>query len=81
MTQTSTTIRVRIEQRDRLRQLAEQRQASMADTLDDALEALRREHFYSGMAAAEAELRGEPERWAEFVAERDDWLNSDVSSR
>ena len=52
MTPTSTTIRVSIEQRERA--LAEQRASTMADTLSDALEALRRNEFYSEMARAEA---------------------------
>lgn len=81
MTGSSTTIRVSIEQRERLRRLAEEREASMAETLDDALEALRREHFYKGMADAEEALRSDPARWAEYLAERDAWLNPDLAGR
>jgi len=51
----------------------------MADTLDDALEALRREQFYRGMSDAEAALRADPAAWAEYTAERDAWLESDVA--
>ena len=79
MTAVSTTIRVSISQRERLRQLAEQRSSSMADTLDAALEALRRDQFYREMAAAEAALRSDPEQWSRYVAERDVWLNADLS--
>lgn len=81
MTPKSTTIRVSIEQRDLLRRLAKQRETTMAQALDDALEALRRDHFYQGMADAEATLRSNPVRWAEYVAERDAWLNADLAGR
>lgn len=80
MTQTSTTIRVSLEQRERLRALAEQRASTMADTLTDALEALRRNEFYSEMARAEAALQADPAAWAQYNAERDAWLNSDLAS-
>lgn len=78
MTIVSTTIRVSLDQRERLRTLAERRRASMADTLDAALEALRREDFYRHMARAEAELKGDSDRWAAYVAERDVWLDAAI---
>lgn len=49
----------------------------MADTLDAALEALRRDLFYRAMAEAESALRSRPDEWARFVAERDAWLDAD----
>ena len=70
-----------MKQRDRLRRLAHDRDATMADTLDDALEALRRDHFYRGMAEAEQTLRSDEARWAEYVAERDVWLNPELGER
>ena len=79
MTSASTTIRVSVEQRDRLRSLATQRESSIADTLDAALESLRRDQFYQGVACAEAALQADPNRWAAHVAERDEWLNADLS--
>jgi predicted DNA-binding protein len=81
MTQPSTTIRVSVTQRERLRKLAEQRAATMSDTLDDALEALRRAQFYADMANAEAALRTDPAGWAQFVAEREAWLDPDAENR
>jgi predicted transcriptional regulator len=78
MTGLSTTIRVSVVQRDRLRDLAEQRHASMADTLDAALESLRRQQFYDAMITAEADLRADPAAWAEYERERDAWLNADI---
>lgn len=52
----------------------------MADTLDDALETLRRDQFYRRMADAEQALRADPVRWAEYVAERDAWLDFDIAA-
>lgn len=51
----------------------------MTDTLNAALEALRRDDFYRAMAAAEVELRADPDAWAEYVEERDRWLGADLS--
>ncbi len=53
----------------------------MADTLGEALSALRRERFYRDMADAEATLRNDPEAWANYVAERDVWLNPDLAAK
>lgn len=80
MAKVSTTIRVSAEQRERLRRLAEERNATMTDTLDAALESLRRERFYEEMAAAEQRLRGDPTAWATYARERDAWLNADLAA-
>ena len=80
MTNPSTTIRVSAEQRERLRGLAEDRSATMAETLDAALESLRRERFYEEMATAEQRLRSDPAAWATYVRERDSWLNPDLAA-
>lgn len=53
----------------------------MADTLDAALESLRREHFYAEMAAAEQRLRLDPAAWSAYVQQRDSWLDADLSAR
>ncbi|HRE00238.1 MAG TPA: hypothetical protein PLV68_02995, partial [Ilumatobacteraceae bacterium] len=75
MTRTSTTtIRVSVDQRTRLRELADQRGERMAETLDAALETLRRDEFYRQMAMAEQRLRADSVAWAEYSAERDEWL-------
>ncbi len=49
----------------------------MADTLDAAIEALRRQHFYDEMAKSETRLRSDPSMWSEYLDERDAWLNPD----
>lgn len=81
MTKVSTTIRVSIEQRERLRQLARERGTTMAVALDDALEALRRDQFYRSMADAEETLRSDSEQWLRYTEERDAWLNPDLAAR
>ena len=53
-------------------------EATMTDTLDAALEALRREQFYRDMADAETRLRARPDEWADFVADRNRWLDTDL---
>lgn len=58
--------------------MAEQRDSSMADTFDAALEALKRDQFYREMSAAEEVLRSDKARWANYVSERDFWLNHDL---
>lgn len=51
----------------------------MAETLDAALESLRRERFFEEMAAAEQRLRADPEAWTTYARERDAWLNADLA--
>lgn len=80
MTGLSTTIRVTTDQRDRLRKLAEQRHSTMTAALDDALEALRRNQFFEEMTASEARLQADPAAWADYVNQRDEWLNPDAAS-
>lgn len=52
----------------------------MTDTLDAALEALRRQLFYRAMNEAEEQLRADPSQWEAYVTERDAWLNADLTS-
>ena len=80
MTESSTTIRVSVGQRERLRRLAEQRSSSMTETLDAALEALRRDQFYQQMADAETALRADPAHWRAYLVERDQWLDADADA-
>ena len=51
----------------------------MAATLDEALEALRRDQFYRDMADAEAVLRSNEGDWARYTAEREAWLYLDLT--
>ena len=52
----------------------------MADTLDAALEALRRDVFYRSMSDAEDTLRSDSARWESYTSERDAWLNADLAT-
>ena len=50
----------------------------MTETLDAALNSLKREVFYREMASAELVLRNDPEGWLTYIEERDNWLNADL---
>ena len=52
----------------------------MADTLDAALESLRRQRFYEEMAEAESRLQADPAAWAAYSTERDSWLDADLTA-
>lgn len=53
----------------------------MVDTLDAALDALKRELFYTQMAEAEDRLRSRPAEWDEFTAERAQWLDAPLDAQ
>lgn len=52
----------------------------MSDTLDAALEALRRQTFYQQMCDAQDALRSDAELWSQYTSERDAWLNADLAA-
>jgi hypothetical protein len=56
-----------------LKELAEQTGQTMTDVLDRALDAYRRKLFFEQLNAGSAELRADPEAWAEHLAEREQW--------
>jgi len=60
--------------------LAEQRGTSMSETFDAAMKALRRELFYEQMAQAESALQADEAAWAEFILERNQWLDAGLES-
>src|SRR5712692_6618979 len=53
-----------------LKELAEQTGQTMMDVLDKALDAYRRKVFFEQLNAGYAELRSDPEAWAEHLATR-----------
>jgi hypothetical protein len=53
--------------------LAEQTGQTITDVLDKALDTYRRKLFFDQMNAGYAELRADPEAWAEQLAERKLW--------
>lgn len=56
-----------------LKELAEQTGQSAMEVLDKALDAYRRKLFFEQMNAGYAELRVDPQAWAEHLAERREW--------
>jgi hypothetical protein len=56
-----------------LQELAEQTGQTPTVVLDHALEAYRRKLFFERVNAGYAELRTDPEAWAEHLAERKLW--------
>jgi hypothetical protein len=56
-----------------LKELAERTGQTMADVLDKALDAYRRQVFFEQLNAGYAEMRADPEAWAEHLAERKLW--------
>src|SRR3954449_4295147 len=56
-----------------LKELAERTGRSMTEVLDRALELYRRKVFFEQLNAGYAELRADPQAWAEHLAEREAW--------
>jgi len=59
-----------------LKQLAAQTSKSTMEVLDEALRSYQRQLFFSRTNAGYAELRSNPEAWAEHLAEREAWENT-----
>jgi hypothetical protein len=56
-----------------LRELAEQTGQTVTEVLEKAVDAYRRKLFFEQLNAGYAELRADPEAWAEVEAERKLW--------
>ena len=66
----STTIRVSEDTRDRFSKLASETGRPMTQLLDEAADALERRLFFDQLDARYAELRADPDAWAEIEVER-----------
>ena len=66
----TTTVRIREETRSKLRQLAEETDQPMQVVLDQALDAYRRERFFTALDEAYAALWADPIAREEELAER-----------
>ncbi len=66
----STTVRISEETRSKLRQLAEETGKPMQTVLDQALDAYRRDCFFTALDAAYAALWADPAAREEELAER-----------
>lgn len=73
----STTIRVDLETRDRLREIAEDERRPIIEVARDAAEALRRQRFAQQVREDYARLRADPEAWADYLAEAEATHGSD----
>lgn len=69
----TTTVRVRRPDSQRLNSLAKARQTPVIDVVRAAIDALERQEFLRGMSQDYQLLREEPERWEQYVAERQEW--------
>jgi hypothetical protein len=56
-----------------MKERAEQAGRATSDVRDKAAEAYRRKLFFEQLNAGYAELRADPEAWAEHLAERELW--------
>jgi hypothetical protein len=67
------TVRISETSERLLKELAEQTGQTTMEVLDQALDTYRRKLFFEQMNAGYAELRADPEAWAEHLAERKLW--------
>lgn len=74
MTTEFTTIKVRREVRDRLARLARERNTSMVDILEQAIDVMERAAFFTRVQADLERLRTEdPQEWESYRAESLAW--------
>ncbi|MEW9530286.1 ribbon-helix-helix protein, CopG family [Microbispora sp. NPDC049125] len=80
--QKHTTIRVSSDLRDMIAKLAEQEGKSMTALVEDAVKEHRRKLRWQRVAEQmERTRREDPESWAEYIEERDQWLGGPSRSR
>ena len=73
----TTTIRIDTDTHARLVELSDAADASLIDTVRDAVEALRRQRFAHRVTAEIAKLRNDPEVWASYLTEAESTSVSD----
>jgi len=69
----TTTVRVRRPDSERLQSLAKARQTAVIDVVHAAIDALERQEFLRGLNGDYQRLRGDPELWEQYLAERREW--------
>ena len=69
----TTTVRVRRPDSERLQSLAKQRQTPVIDVLHAAIDALERRENLRGLGEDYQQLRNDPERRRQYLAERQEW--------
>lgn len=71
--ETTTTVRVRRPDSERLQSLAKARQTAVVDVVHDAIDALERQEFLRGLNGDYQRLRNDPELWEQYLVERHEW--------
>ena len=69
----STTIRIRKQTRQVLRDLAAQENIPMQAVLDEAIETYRRQRFLRAVNRAYHTLKQDPQSWQQLEHERQEW--------
>lgn len=69
----TTTVRVRRPDSERLQSLAKVRKTAVIDVVHAAIDALERQEFLRGLNADYQRLRGNPDLWEQYLAERHEW--------
>lgn len=69
----TTTVRIRRPDSERLQVLAQRRHTSVIEVVHNAIDALERQDFVRGLASDYERLRSDPERWEQYVHEREEW--------
>lgn len=69
----TTTVRVRRPDSERLQSLARSRRTTVIDVLHSAIDALERQEFLRGLNEDYRDLRDDPEKWQQYLAERQEW--------
>ncbi len=67
------TVRITEASHRLLKELAGKTGQTMMEVLNKALDAYRRKVFFEQLNSGYAELRSDPEAWAEHLAERREW--------
>ncbi len=67
------TVRIRRPDSERLQALARERQSTVIEVLHSAVDALERQEYLRGLKEDYGRLRDDPERWEQYVAERQEW--------
>ena len=70
---TQSTVRISERSQKLLKEFANEDKKSMSELLDDLLEQERRKRFFDELDAAYIELRSDATKWAEELAERQEW--------
>ncbi len=69
----TTTVRVRRPDSERLQSLAQHRHTTVIEVLHSAIDALERQDFLRGLNQDYEQLRADPKRWEQYMAERQEW--------